>query len=203
MILIQNKLVSDDIIEEQFICNLEKCKGACCWEGDLGAPLERDELAILKDIYPKVRPFLTEEGQKVLDTEGVYTFYKSEQEYGTPLIDKAACAYMACDEKGIAQCGIELAWKAGVTDFRKPISCHLYPIRIKKNEPAGFEAVNYDQWDICSAACALGKAHQVPVYQFLKEAIIRKYGNAFYEELDAAAQYVKSKKANGHIDFLK
>jgi Protein of unknown function (DUF3109) len=194
MILVQDKLVSDDILEEKFICNLEKCKGACCWEGDLGAPLEKDELKILKDIYIQVRPFLTKEGQEVLDTEGVYKFYKSEQEYGTPLIENAACAYMTLDKKGVAQCGIEQAWKAGATDFRKPISCHLYPIRIKKNEIAGFEALNYDRWDICSAACTLGEEHQVSVYEFLKEAIIRKYGEAFYEELDAAAQYVKSKK---------
>jgi hypothetical protein len=97
-------------------------------------------------------------------------------------------------KEGIAQCGIEQAWRDGKVSFRKPISCQLYPIRVAKNDLVGFEALNYDRWDICSAACEKGKKEQVPVYQFLKEAIIRKYGEAFYEELDAAAQFIKEDK---------
>lgn len=192
MIIVQDKIVSEELVEEQFICNLDKCKGACCWEGDAGAPLEKAELRILKDIYPKVRPFLTPEGQKVIDEWGVYERDPQDGSYGTTLIEKGPCAFMTTDSNGIAQCGIEQAWKAGEVSFRKPISCHLYPIRVSKNEIQGFEALNYHRWDICSAACTLGKEHKMPVYRFLKEAIIRKYGEDFYEELDAAAGYLKT-----------
>jgi Protein of unknown function (DUF3109) len=191
MVVVQDKLVSDDIFEENFICNLDKCKGACCWEGDFGAPLTLDELKILDKIYPKVRPFLTEEGQKAIDKDGCYE--QAEDDYGTTLINGGPCAFMTKDVLGTAHCGIEQAWKAGVVDFRKPISCHLYPIRVSTNEIAGFEALNYDKWDICSAACQLGNEHKVPVYQFLKDALVRKYGEGFYEEMEASAAYLKSK----------
>lgn len=196
MLMVQDKLVSDELIEEQFICNLSKCKGACCWEGDMGAPLEDEELPILKRIYPQVRPFLSEEGQKLIDAEGVYDIFKDEDDtqFGTRLLPDGRCAFLTFTKSGIAQCGIEKAWKAGATDFQKPISCHLYPIRVSKNEIAGFEALNYDVWDICSAACQLGKEQQMPVYQFLKEAIIRKYGVEFYDELDATALFMQNKK---------
>jgi hypothetical protein len=186
MILIDNKIISDDVVEKQFVCNLDACKGACCWEGDSGAPLEKAELAILEEIYPKVKPFLTQKGIEVIEQEGVYTYYKREEEYGTPLIDNAACAYLTYDG-GIAKCGIEKAQEAGVIDYKKPISCHLYPIRITSNET--FDAVNYDKWDICTAACSLGEKLEMPVYQFLKGALIRKYGEEFYEALDAAANF--------------
>ena len=194
MIIVQDKLISEEVVTEHFICNLDKCKGACCWEGDSGAPLETEEMRILDQIYPQVRPFLTEEGQKVIDTEGGYKHDEIEGGYGTSLINKGSCAFMTKDALGVAQCGIEQAWKAGATDFRKPISCHLYPIRVSKNDIAGFEALNYDRWDICSAACTLGNKHKVPVYKFVKDAIIRKYGEDFYEELDASAEYIKKPK---------
>ena len=126
-------------------------------------------------------------------TEGCYIQDLEDGTYGTSLVNNGPCAFMTKDVNGAAQCGIEQAWRAGEVDFRKPISCHLYPIRVSKNEIAGFEALNYDRWDICSAACSLGAEYQMPVYQFLKEAIIRKYGTEFYEELDAAAGYLKSK----------
>jgi hypothetical protein len=190
MILIDNKIISDDVVEKQFVCNLDACKGACCWEGDSGAPLEKAELAILEEIYPKVKPFLTQKGIEVIEQEGVYTYYKREEEYGTPLIDNAACAYLTYDG-GIAKCGIEKAQEAGVIDYKKPISCHLYPIRITSNET--FDAVNYDKWDICTAACSLGEKLEMPVYQFLKGALIRKYGEEFYEALDAAANFEEEK----------
>lgn len=192
MILVQEKLVSNDVLDEQFVCNLEACKGACCWEGDMGAPLEKAELAILERIYAEVKPFLSPAGIAAIEKHGLYDTFGEEQEYGTTLIDGGPCAYMLLDETGTAQCGIEKAWKAGKTDFRKPISCHLYPIRVAKNEEVGFEALNYDQWNICSAACSKGRELKVPVYVFLKEAIIRKYGEAFYEELEAVAEYLKN-----------
>ncbi len=193
MLIIQGILVSDDLLEEQFICNLEACKGACCWEGEFGAPLEINELNILKEIFDQIKPYLSKEGLAVIEKEGLFTYYKENKEYGTPLINHGPCVYMIYDEDGIAKCGIEKAFLEGATNFKKPISCHLYPIRVKENKEQGFEALNYDRWDICSAACTLGKKHQMPVYKFVKEAIIRKYGQEFYDELDAAAGFIKEK----------
>lgn len=193
MIIVQDMLVSDELIEEQFLCNLKACKGACCWEGDAGAPLEQSELATLERIFEDIKPFLTPRGIAEIKRQGAYYFDPEDNEPATTLIDGGPCAYINYTPEGIAQCGIEQAWKAGATDFRKPISCQLYPIRVEKNEEAGFEALNYHRWEICSAACDAGKAAKLPVYQFLKDAIIRKYGEDFYEELDAAAQWIKNK----------
>jgi len=191
MLIIQDVLVSDDVVEKHFLCNLNACKGACCWEGDFGAPLETEELHTLERIYDDIKPFLRPEGQAVIEKEGAYTFFEEPKEYGTPLLKNGACAYMTYDDNGIAKCGIEEAWRAGATDFRKPISCHLYPVRVKTNEKQNFEALNYDRWDICSAACTAGKNNQVRIFEFVKEALIRKYGEAFYEELEAAVEYLK------------
>ncbi len=180
--------MSDDVVRQQFICNLDACKGACCWEGDYGAPLEAEELQTLEQIYDAVKPFLLPAGRAAIDADGPYTYYAGDaQEYGTTLVDNGACAFMTYDEEGIAQCGIEQAYRAGATTFRKPISCHLYPIRVIRHEATGMQALNYDRWDICSAACALGKAHQMPVYKFVRDALVRKFGQQFYDQLDAAA----------------
>jgi len=175
------------------MCNLNACKGACCWEGDFGAPLEDEELQILQDNYSKIEPFLTKEGKMVIQEKGKYTYFEEPEENGTPLLENGACAYMTYQD-GIAQCGIEAAHRAGAIDFKKPISCHLYPIRVHKEEHSIYEALNYDIWDICSAACKKGKEQEIRVYQFAKDAIIRKYGPAFYKELDAAAQYLNQQK---------
>lgn len=190
MIVIQDKLISDEIIQEQFVCNLQACKGACCWEGDSGAPLEANELAILDEVFEQVKPYLPPLGVAAIEAQGKYVYFNEAEEWGTTLVDNGPCAYMTM-AGGIAQCGIETAWRDGKVPFRKPISCQLYPIRVAKNEAVGFEALNYDRWEICSAACEKGRQEQVAVYQFLKEAIIRKYGEEFYEELDAAAQFMK------------
>ncbi len=191
MLLIQDVLISDDVIEKQFVCNLSACKGACCWEGDYGAPLSRPELEVLSRIYEDVAPFLLPEGRQAIEEQGPYAYYEDNDSYGTPLINNGPCAYMVYDELGIAKCGIEQAFLAGKTDFKKPVSCHLYPIRALGDRKEGFEALNYDHWDICSAACELGKKLQIPVYQFVKDAIVRKYGQEFYDELDAAAQHLR------------
>ena len=191
MIIIQEILVSEEIVEEQFLCDLNACKGACCWEGEAGAPVEKAELEILDRIYEDVKPFLLPEGIKAIEEQGKYIYDADWESYETTLVNNGPCAYMSYSELGIAQCGIERAWKAGVTDFRKPISCQLYPIRVSKNEIADFEALNYSRWDICSAACDAGKKAKLPVYKFLKDALVRKYGEDFYEELDAAAEYLK------------
>lgn len=193
MIIVQEKLVSDDLVDQYFVCNLNACKGACCWEGDYGAPLEEAELPVLDSIFENIKPFLSPAGIAAIEAQGKYVWIDEEGEWATVLVDNGPCAYMTLDAFGIAQCGIEKAWKAGAIDFQKPISCHLYPVRVEKNEKVGFEALNYDRWDICSAACELGKKEQVPVYQFVKDAIVRKYGREFYDELDGAAVFLKSK----------
>lgn len=188
MILIDDVLISDDVIEKQFVCNIKKCKGICCVEGDSGAPVEKAETKILKKIYPKIKKYLIPEGIKAIEEQGTFVDEPDDEytAYATPLIDGGACAYVNYEKDGTISCGIEKAWKDGITDFRKPISCHLYPIRLKPMETV--TAVNYDVWDICSDACKLGKSLKVPVYVFLKDALIRKFGEEFYKALDGAAK---------------
>lgn len=192
MLIVQDKLISEDVVKEQFLCQLDACKGACCWEGDFGAPLEKEELETLQRIYPDIKPFLREEGVRAIEEQGLYVEYEGDSGiFGTTLIDDRDCAYLTYEENGIAKCGIEKAYEAGATDFQKPISCHLYPIRVSKNEATGFEALNYDSWDICSAACTAGKKAKLPIYQFLKGALIRKYGESFFEELEAMVKWIE------------
>jgi hypothetical protein len=191
MIIIQDRvLVSDPVVKQRFICNLKACKGACCVQGDTGAPLEGDEADILADIYKEVSPYLTPEGRAAIAEQGFAVYYDEAEEYGTPLIDGGPCAFITYTSDGIALCGIEQAYYDGKVNFKKPISCHLYPIRVESELTTGFEALNYDEWDICNPACRLGEKEQMPLYQFLKEALIRKYGEEFYEELDSAAKYL-------------
>lgn len=189
MFQLGNTLVSEAIIEKDFVCNLSACKGICCIEGDAGAPLEAEEVAILKEIYPKVKPFLTQKGIEAIEAQGeIVTSENKELE--TPLIDNKACAYINYDEKGIAGCGIEKAYNAGIIDWKKPISCHLYPVRVKKYSE--FSAVNYHSWEICNDACTLGKELKVPVYKFVKEALIRKFGAPWFDDLEETAAKMKS-----------
>lgn len=190
MVIVQDILVSDEVLTEQFLCKLDACKGACCWEGDYGAPLEPEELQVLQRIYEPIKPFLLPESVAVIEKAGLYKYFEDLGLHGTQLLDNGACVFLAFEPNGVAKCGIEKAWEAGATDFKKPISCHLYPIRVVKNEELGFEAINYDRWDICSPACSAGKAAKLPVFRFLREAIVRKYGESFYEEMEAAAAYL-------------
>lgn len=181
MIKVGEVLVSDDIKDVEFVCHLEKCKGACCVEGDLGAPLEEGELEVMKQIQEQVRPYLTEGGLAAIKAQGPYIL-DEDGDYSTPTIEGRECAYAHYNEQGILKCGIEQAYLDGKINFRKPISCHLYPIRVTTNKK-GFEAVNYHKWSICSAACTFGKSLQVPLYKFLKDPLVRKYGQAWYDEL--------------------
>jgi hypothetical protein len=180
-------IVSEEIIEKDFVCNLSACKGSCCIDGEAGAPLEEEELKILMDIYPKVKPFLRPEGIKAIKDQGL--FITHDGEFETPLIDGKDCAYVTFDGKGIAQCGIEEAYNQGEITFKKPISCHLYPIRVQ--DYSEFAAVNYHKWEICDDACTLGKELQVPVYKFVKQALIRKFGEDWYKELEKFADSYK------------
>lgn len=192
MIAIGNTLVSEEVIEKQFVCDLNACKGACCVKGDYGAPLEKDELEILDKVYDKVKPYMRKEGIEAVEEQGKYLLYE-RKEWVTPLVKGKECAYVIFD-KGTALCAIEQAYNDGKVKWKKPISCHLYPIRLTKQRN-GYEAVNYDRWSICSPACKLGKSLQVPVYRFLKDSLIRKYGKEWYKELELAADLLeKSKK---------
>lgn len=181
MILIENTVISDDIADKLFVCNLDKCKGACCVEGDLGAPLEEVELPILDEIYEAVKPYLSKEGIEAIEKHGKYIL-DEEGDYSTTTINNRECAYAIYDEKGILKCGIEQAYLDDKIDFKKPISCHLYPIRVTNYDE--FHALNYDRWSICSPACELGEQLSVPVYKFLKEPLIRAFGEDWYAELE-------------------
>ena len=189
MIELDNVILSDDVKDSFFVCDLEKCKGACCVEGDLGAPLEEDELEILDEILPTVMPYLSPEAQAVINEQGGYLL-DEEGDFSTTTIDNKECVYAIYDTAGILKCGIEQAYNDGKINYKKPISCHLYPIRVKKYD--GFHAVNYDRWSICAPACTLGQALKVPVYQFLKEPLIRKFGEGWYNQLCALVQNKES-----------
>jgi hypothetical protein len=195
MIAIDNILVSDEVVEEQFVCDLTKCKGGCCEDGDAGAPLENDELEQLNKAYEAVKPYMTAEGIREIEKVGKYVY---DREFGwvTPTINTGICAYGYRDKQGIVKCAIEQAYNDGKIDWKKPISCHLFPIRLKKSKDGQTEYVNYEpREDLCAAACKLGKKLKVPTYIFLKEAIIRKYGEEFYETLDATAKYMREAEA--------
>lgn len=185
MVQIGDKLISEDIFSEEFVCNLSKCKGACCVEGDVGAPLDRGETKILEDIFDKIKPYLRSEGVRALEEQGTWTVDPSDGDFVTPMVNGEECAYVIFDEKGVTKCGIEKAYENGAVDWQKPISCHLYPIRV--SEYSSFTALNYHEWPICSDACELGKELKVPVYKFLKGPIERKYGEEFYQTLSEAA----------------
>ena len=188
MFQLQKTIVSEEILEKQFVCNLTACKGACCIDGDAGAPLDKEETLILDEIFKNIKPILREEGVKAIEEQGTYII-TDKGEYETPLINNADCAYVIYD-KNIALCGIEQAYNQGLISYKKPISCHLYPIRV--NQYSSFAAVNYHKWYICNDACILGKELQVSVYKFLKEPLIRKFGEAWYNQLEKIAEELKA-----------
>ena len=185
MLQIENTIISDDVIEKKFVCDLKQCKGACCVEGDSGAPLEKDEMLLLEKEYSEIEPFLRSEGKKAIAENGKY-YIDSEHDHVTMLIDGNECAFTLFDDEGIAACAIEKAFEAGKTNFRKPLSCWLYPIRTK--EISEFQAVNYDDWDICKAAVLFGEKHGVPVFEFLKEPLTKKFGEDWYKQLEYFAE---------------
>ncbi len=193
MIAIDNVLVSDELVKEAFVCDLNACKGACCVDGDAGAPLEKKELKNIDDVFDKVLPYLGKESREQINRQGHYV-YDAEFGWVTPTINGAICVYGIKAENGIVKCGIEQAYLDGKIKWRKPISCHLFPVIAKKSKDGVTEFANYEpREDHCKAACALGKKLKVPVYQFLKEPLIRKFGKNFYESLDATAQHINSK----------
>ena len=191
MLAIDNKLISDEVLEEQFVCDLNKCKGGCCEDVDACAPMEKWELEKLKKYYEAIKPYMTEEGIREVERQGKYLF---DKEFGwvTPTVNSGICAYGYRDQRGIIKCAIEQAYNDGKLDWKKPLSCHLFPIKIQKSKrDPDVEYLNYQpREDLCQAACALGKKLKVPVYVFLKDSLIRKYGEEFYEALCALAEHL-------------
>ncbi|MBN2615742.1 MAG: DUF3109 family protein [Bacteroidales bacterium] len=187
MVIINDTLVSENLNKVHFICDLDKCHGDCCVEGDAGAPLEEDEISIIEDALDEIMPYMTPEGREVVEKTGVFD-YDMDGSYVTPLVNNRECAFVYF-ENGISLCAIEKAWAEGKIDFQKPISCHLYPVRLK--QLTSHTAVNYDQWSICNAALLKGKENQVPVYKFLKEPLIRKFGSEWYNQLTVAFEKEK------------
>ncbi len=191
LIEVKDKVVSTQIFERKFVCDLNACKGACCIEGDAGAPLTLDEIDVIEEDLEAIKPYMRPEGIAAVEESGVF-YMDIDNEPVTTLVNGKECAFVYFDENGITKCSIEQAHKDGKTDFKKPISCHLYPIRAKKfNE---FTALSYNEWDICAPACACGEELNVSVYRFLKEPIIRAYGEDFYKELETVDKEIAEQK---------
>ena len=185
MIAIDNVLVSDDVIEAKFVCDLHKCKGGCCEDGDAGAPLEKKEMQIIEENFKQIAPYLSPEGSDVIKNKGKF-LYDKEFGWVTPTINNAICAYGFRDKQGIIKCGIEAAYNDGKLNWKKPISCHLFPIKTIRIKD--YTMVNYEPREVlCNPGCVLGKKIKMPVYQFLKESLIRKFGDAFYNTLHQIA----------------
>lgn len=196
MIQIDDAIVALDIIDECFLCDLEACKGECCVEGESGAPLEKGEVAILKDVLSTVWDDLSPQAQDVINKQGV-AYKDRDGEMVTSIVNGKDCVFTYYDDEGICKCAIEKAYKEGKIDFYKPISCHLYPIRLE--EFKNFTAVNYHRWRVCKAAVALGEKEGLRIYQFLKEPLIRKFGQIWYDELCIAAEEYKEMKKQGLV----
>lgn len=186
MIQIKDTVVSEELIKRKFVCNLNACKGACCVEGDAGAPLNEDELEELENVFEVVKPYLPQKNIDALEQD-LYTV-DHDGEYVTQLVNGNECAFVFFDEKGITKCSIEQAFLDGKTNFKKPISCHLFPVRLTKYK--SFTAVNYAYWNICDDACELGDKLGVKTYEFLKEPLIRKFGQEWYDELKLVDEHL-------------
>lgn len=188
MIEIDDKIVSADLLRECFACDIARCKGICCVEGNAGAPLEADEVEVLEREYAAYEPYMTPAGIAAVERQG-FMVVDEDGDLTTPLVDDAECAY-AYTENGVTLCAIEKAWLEGKTAFRKPISCHLYPIRLM-NFSNGTVGLNYHRWSVCRPACEKGRRLGIPVYRALREPIVRRFGEEFYRALDAAAKLLR------------
>lgn len=184
MIQIDDTIISLDVFKEKFLCNLDACKGECCIEGDAGAPVEKEEVEQLKKVLPVIWEELSPEAQAVIEAQGV-CYEDVDGDLVTSIVNGKDCVFTCYDERGYCYCAIEKAYREGKVDFYKPVSCHLYPIRVQ-NYPE-FQAVNYHRWSVCKAAVLLGEKENVPVYKFLKEPLVRKFGQAWYDEMVIAA----------------
>ncbi|GAK35157.1 MAG: DUF3109 family protein [Bacteroides graminisolvens] len=188
MVQIDDVVVSLDVFREKFICNLDACKGQCCIEGDAGAPLEEEEVAELEKVLPVIWDQLSPQAREIIDRQGV-CYTDQDGDLVTSIVNGKDCVFTCYDEKGCCYCAIEKAYRDGKVDFYKPVSCHLYPIRVGNYGP--YKAVNYHRWDVCKAAVILGQKENVPVYKFLKEPLIRKFGEAWYNEMESVAEELR------------
>lgn len=192
LVEIHDKIISTDVFTEQFVCDLSKCRGACCVEGDGGAPLKQNEVKLLKKNLDRIKPYMNKKGIQAVEEKGF--FYEDEEDLpATQLVDKKECAFVYFDKNSHAKCSIETAYKDGAIDFNKPISCHLYPIRTK--DFVEFTALNYETWNICSAACDLGSSLKVPVFRFLKDPLTRAFGSKFFQELERVNEELKNQNS--------
>lgn len=191
LIEVLDKVVSLDLFEKKFVCDLQACKGACCIEGDSGAPITPEEISLLEDDLDVIKPYMRPEGKNAIFETGVF-YMDRENEPVTTLVNGAECAFVNFDQHGIAKCAIEQAFLDGKTKFKKPISCHLYPIRVQQFNQ--FKALNYNEWNICKPACECGSKLDVKVYKFLKEPIIRAFGEAFYAEMELIDRELEKEK---------
>ena len=197
LVEVKDKVVSTQIFEKKFVCDLNACKGACCIEGDSGAPVSLEEIDILEDTLDAIKPYMRKEGLAAVEKSGVF-YIDQDGDAGTTLVNDKECAFVYFDDNGITKCAVEKAFIEGKTDFKKPISCHLYPIRVKQFTE--YQALNYDVWDICEPACACGDKLDVPVYRFLKEPLIRAFGVPFFEELTLVEQELKDQGLIGEAN---
>jgi hypothetical protein len=191
MLQIDDTIISLELLDESFVCDLEICKGNCCIEGDDGAPLENSEVQILENLIPVIWDDLTDKSKEVIRKQGV-SYIDDDGEPVTSIVNGAECVFTYTDESGKCKCAIEKAYRAGKTDFYKPISCHLYPVRLQRY--SDYTAVNYHRWSVCNCARKLGGKLGMPVYKFLKEPLIRKFGVEWYEQLEIADAELKNRK---------
>ncbi|MBT3173704.1 MAG: DUF3109 family protein [Lentimicrobiaceae bacterium] len=179
MIIVDNILVSDEIKDVFFECSLTACKGECCVAGDAGAPLDEEEISTLEDDVDEIMPYMSEKGKQVIKENGVFE-YDVDGTYVTPLVNDEECAFVYFKDD-ISFCSIEKAYNDGKIGFHKPISCHLYPVRLSK--VGNSIAINYHRWDICSPAIIAGKKAGIPLYEYLKIPLIRRFGDDWYKNL--------------------
>ena len=184
MIQIQHTILSKNIFDVCFICNLAKCKGQCCIEGTSGAPITREEFQQINEILPIIWDELSDEAQQLIEKQGI-AYTDVDGELVTSIINGAECVFTYTDADDVCKCVIDTAFREGRVAVQKPISCHLYPIRLKEYD--GFTAVNYDKWSVCQSAVRLGRKEGVALYQFLKEPLVRRFGEEWYNEVCEAA----------------
>ncbi len=191
MVEIDDKLISMDVFEKKFVCDLAACKGACCVEGNGGAPVEEEEIELLEKHFDAAKKYLSEENIQAVESQGFFVVGE-DGELETPLKNSDECAYVHYDKNGTVKCSYDTAFRNGEIDWMKPISCHLYPIRLTQLKT--HTALNYHKWGICAPACECGSKLNVPVYKFLKEPLIRKFGGEFYKEIERAADILDTSK---------
>jgi hypothetical protein len=195
MIIVGETLISEEIFDEYFVCDLNACKGACCVEGESGAPLEQDEISQLEEAYEATKPYMTPEGIHAIERDGLYQMDYDGDLVTTLVYEHAECAFVYYDENRIAKCALEKAFLEGKTSWKKPMSCHLYPIRLSKLKD--YIGVNYHRWPICKPACECGSKLQVPVYKFLKDPLTRRFGAEWYEMIEDVYRLWKEENKEG------